>query len=67
LANTRVKGGGDATRGLFTRDYTSYEANSAIKYRDQYKESSQEVVEWDGILLLTDGRIFDFEKHAIPE
>jgi hypothetical protein len=54
-------------RGLFARDYTSYEANSAIKYRDQYKESSQEVVEWDGILLLTDGRIFDFEKHAIPE
>ena len=62
-----LKEGGDATRGLFTRDYTSYEANGAIKYKDQYKESSQEVVDWYGILSLTDGGIFDFEKHAIPE
>ena len=62
MAKTRVKGGGDATRGLFTRDYTSYEANGTIKYRDQYEESSQEVVEWDGILSLTDGRILTLKS-----
>jgi hypothetical protein len=62
-----LKGGGDATRGLFTRDYTSYEANGAIKYKDQYKESSQEVADWYGILSLTDSTNLDFKKQTKPE